>query len=162
MFHQDLFVVFFIKLMHIHDLGILQYHTGPFDAHNWVVPLRAVGWLEHPFEFPTGTTPSALVPRLAKLVEQMHKTFSHYNFRGCKTCSLCEASGLASPGPIWSQENLFIPGADEVYVAPGGIVHYVEAHLYLPPAPFVHGVLQCPDCDSPDYLAALRNAQRRA
>lgn len=144
--------------MHIHDFGVVRYHSGPFDPQKWGVPLRAVGWLEHPFQFPTGVAPTELVPKLAKLVEQMRRTFSHYNFRGGKTCSLCEASGLTSPGPIWSQENLFIPGPDEVYMAPGGVVHYVEAHSYLPPAPFMHGVLRCPDCDTPDYLAALRIA----
>ena len=144
--------------MHIHDLDLCHYHNGPFDADNWAVPLRAVGWLEHPYHFPTGIAPTALVPKLSTLVEQMRQSFFHYQFRGVKSCSLCDASGLASPGPIWSQENLFIPGTGEVYLAPGGIVHYVEAHSYLPPAPFVRGVLLCPGCDTPDYLGALRNA----
>lgn len=144
--------------MHIRDLEVLQYHSGPFDAGNWAVPLRAVGWLEHPYQFPTGVASAALVPKLAALVMQMRQTFSHYQFRGVKTCSVCEAAGQTSPGPIWSQENLFIPGAGEVYLAPGGIVHYVEAHSYLPPVSFVHAALLCPGCDTPDYLDALRNA----
>jgi hypothetical protein len=56
------------------------------------------------------------------------------------------------------RERIFVPGEDEVYVTPGGIVRYVEAPLYLPPALFARGVLACPDCSTPDYMAALRNA----
>jgi hypothetical protein len=88
----------------------------------------------------------------------MVRAFPHYRFRGGKTCSICEALGLTSPGPIWSQENLIIPGSGEVYVAPGGVVHYIEAHSYLPPEPFIRAALACPDCDSPEYLRSLRNA----
>ena len=144
--------------MYIPDLELCQYHSGPFDAGNWSVPLRAVGWLEHPNKFPTGVTPTDLVPKLATLVQQMRQAFSHYQCRGTKTCSLCEASGETSPGPIWSQENLFVPGSQEVFIAPGGIVHYVEAHSYLPPESFIHAVLRCRNCETSDYLDALRVA----
>ncbi len=125
--------------MHIHDLDLCHYYNGPFDADNWAVPLRAVGWLEHPYHFPTGIAPTALVPKLSTLVEQMRQSFFHYQFRGVKSCSLCDASGLASPGPIWSQENLFIPGTGEVYLAPGGIVHYVEGTRICHPRPLCVG-----------------------
>jgi len=143
--------------MYIRDLELCRYHPGPLDADSWAVPLRAVGWLEHPCCFTQGVPPAGLVPRLTTLVEQMARTFPQYRFRGVKTCSICEALGHASPGPIWSQENLIIPGLSEVYAAPGGIVHYIEAHQYLRPEPFVRAVLVCPDCDSANYLRSLRN-----
>jgi hypothetical protein len=144
--------------MYIPDLELCRYHPGPLDADNWGVPLRAVGWLEHPRHFSQGVPPASLVPKLTSLVGQMVRAFPQYRFRGVKTCSICEALGLTSPGPVWSQENLIVPGSGEVYAAPGGIVHYVEAHSYSPPERFVRAVLVCPDCDSPDYWRSLRNA----
>jgi len=123
------------ELMYILDLELCRYHPGPLDADSWSVPLRAVGWLEHPSRFSQGAPPAGLVPRLTSLLGQMVRAFPHYRFRGGKTCSICEALGLTSPGPIWSQENLIIPGSGEVYVAPGGVVHYIEAHCIYHPNP---------------------------
>ena len=116
------------------------------------------GQVLDPRHFSQGVPPASLVPKLTSLVGQMVRAFSQYRFRGVKTCSICEALGLTSPGPVWSQENLIVPGSGEVYAAPGGIVHYVEAHSYSPPERFVRAVLVCPDCDSPDYWRSLRNA----
>lgn len=144
--------------MHIRDLDLCRYHTGPFDADNWSVPLRAIGWLEHPHHFNTGATPSAFVSKLQSLVQQTRAAFSHYIFRGGMICSICKAAGLNSPGPIWSQENIFVPGNGVVYVAPGGIVHYIEVHSYLPPKEFIDAVLRCPDCNSSEFREALRAA----
>lgn|SRR5262249_9753796 len=141
--------------MHTRDLDLCRYHTGPFDADNWSVPLRAIGWLEHPHHFNAGPTPSGLIPRLQLLVKQTRDAYSHYIFRGGMSCSICESVGLHSPGPIWSQENIFVPGDGVVYVAPGGIVHYVEAHSYLPPKEFLDAVLRCPDCNSSEFRNAL-------
>jgi hypothetical protein len=144
--------------MHIPDLDLCRYHTGPFDADNWSVPLRAIGWLEHPHHFSTGATPPPLVSKLQNLVQQTHATFTHYNFRGVMFCSICKSEGFTSPGPIWSQENIFVPGDGAVYVAPGGVVHYVEAHSYLPPREFIDAVLKCPDYNSSEFRDALRAA----
>lgn len=142
--------------MHIKDLDLCRYHTGPFDADNWSVPLRAVGWLEHPQHFTTGLTSSEFASKLRMIVEHVRSAYPHFGFRGVEVCSLCLAVGLKSPGPIWSQENIFIPGSSVVYVAPGGIVHYVEMHEYLPPSGFVESVLSCPDPCSKEYYEALR------
>jgi hypothetical protein len=141
--------------VHIKDLDLCRYHTGPFDAGNWSVPLRAVGWLEHPEPFASGIAPNACVPKLKTMVEQVRSAYPHCGFRGAKHCSHCTAAGLKSPGPIWSQENVFVPGSGAVYVAPGGIIHYVEMHSYLPPQEFVESVLRCPDLRSKEYHDAL-------
>lgn len=144
--------------MFIPDLDLCRYHTGPFDADNWSVPLRAIGWLEHPHQFDTGATPSGLAARLQMLVKQGRSAYSHYNFRGVKFCSICKSAGLDSPGPIWSQENIFVPGNGVVYIAPGGIVHYVEAHSYLPPREFIDAVFSCPKYGSHEFRDALHAA----
>lgn len=144
--------------MYIPDLELCRYHGRPFDSANWLVPLRTIGWIEHPQPLSTGTVPGELIPRLKAMVEKTRAVYSQYNFRGMKRCSICEFEELPSPGPIWSQENIFIPSPNAVYVAPGGIVHYIEVHSYRPPAEFVEAVLRCPDCGSNDYFDALRKA----
>jgi len=57
-----------------------------------------------------------------------------------------------------SSENLLIPGRNEIYAAPGGLVHYISTHSYLPPVGFIEGVASCPDPGSRQYLEALRRA----
>ncbi len=146
--------------MHVADLEICRYHTGPFDPSNWLVPLLAVGWLEHPQPFISGALTSAAFSKLKALVEQTREAYPHYYFRGVKSCSFCLFAGLPSLGPDWSRENIFVPGAGAVYVAPGGIVHYIEAHSYLPPPEFVGAVLLCPACGSNEYHEALRLTNR--
>jgi hypothetical protein len=144
--------------MHYGDLDLCRYHGGPFDAKNWSVPLCAVGWLEHPYAYNTGTSSEGLLSKLRSLVSAARAAYPHYYFRGMHDCSLCLESGLVSPGPIWSQENIFVPGVGCVYVAPGGVVHYVESHQYLPPQEFVEAVLRCPTYGSPEFRESLRNA----
>jgi hypothetical protein len=41
---------------------------------------------------------------------------------------------------------------------PGGVVHYVESHLYVPPLEFIEAVLRCTDYGSPDYHEARRKS----
>jgi hypothetical protein len=147
-------------MTYFEDLSVLSYHTGPFDASNWAAPLRTIGWLEHPNPFGRGDVNGALVSKLRSLVEQFRSAYSPYNFRGGMTCSICRNEGLPDPGPTWSQENIFVPGIDVVFVAPGGIVHYIEAHSYLPPAEFIAAVLLCPDPRTSEYRAALRVANK--
>lgn len=144
--------------MHLQDLEICRYHPGPYCADSWQVPLRAVGWLAHGHAFETGPTASGLVAKLEAMLEQTNAAYPHYRFRGCMHCGLCLALDCPSPGPIWSQENLLVPGAAAVYLAPGGIVHYVHEHAYRPPREFMDAVLRCPEIGSPAYLAALRSA----
>ncbi len=50
--------------MHVADLDVFRYHDGPFEPQNWAVPLRAVGWLEHPEPFTTGKLTSVVTSKL--------------------------------------------------------------------------------------------------
>ena len=146
--------------MYYADLTINRYHTGPFNPVDWRVPLLTVGWLEHPHEFTGGDVPHGFASILREMAECARSLYRHYYFRGVHTCSLCTATGAVPPGPIWSQENLFIPGRNVIYLSPGGIDHYVEAHLYSPPKNYVDAVLSCPPYGSRAYCDALRAANR--
>jgi hypothetical protein len=144
--------------VHIPDLERCKYSEGMLNADQWNAPLLAVGWLEDGHPFPLGAVTPDFVSKLHKLVSQMRAAFPHYGYRGVHVCSICVANQMKPPGIGWSQENLLVPSTNVVYASPGGIVHYVEEHRYSPPEAFVEAVLQCPDCDSEDYLSALHTA----
>jgi len=144
--------------LRIPDLSLCRYDGGPFDADNWAVPLLAVGWLEYPLTPTNRKVPRGFTAELAALVKQSRAAFGRYRFLGVHECSLCSAEGRKSPPCPWSQENVFVPGRNCVFVAPGGIVHYVEVHGYAPPEVFITAVLDCPACDSRAYMAAIARA----
>ena len=158
--------------MHYSDLELCTYGSRALDAANWAVPLRAVGWLEHPNPFDevprrwwstwwprAGGVHRDVIKRLEQLVRQTREQFSQLAFLGVHTCSLCVAAGNNGKREGgWSQENLIIPGDGEVFVAPGGILHYVLEHSYLPPERFIQAVMRCPPCGSSEHLDALRAA----
>lgn len=66
--------------MYIADLELCNYHSGAFEAGNWLVPLRAVGWLEHPPAFSTGSSPSAVISKLKTMVEQVRSEYHTISF----------------------------------------------------------------------------------
>ena len=143
--------------MHYEDLTLCRYHSGPYDADNWLVPLLTVGWLENPHEFTRGTAPDTFLEKLKKCASLARPAYSHLGFRGIHICSICEAQGHVSRfAPGWSQEVLIIPGYQVIYAAPGGIDHYVESHEYLPPPEFIDAVMRCPTYGSPEFQEALR------
>ena len=140
------------------DLDLCRYHGGPNDPRNWAVPLLAIGWLEHPQPYQRGAVDSGFTRKLDTLLARMRPRYAQYYFRGHHACSLCTSQGREPPQMPFSQKTLFIPGEQVVYLAPGGIVHYIEAHSYRPPEAFVTGVLRCPIYGSPPYRLALKAA----
>jgi hypothetical protein len=52
--------------------------------------------------------------------------------------------------------NLYIPGADTIYIAPSMIFHYICAHRYRPSNAFCDAVLNCPPMLSRAYFAAFK------
>ena len=52
--------------------------------------------------------------------------------------------------------NLYVPTDQLVYVAPSMILHYIDAHSYLPPMKFCNAVMLCPVMRSIEYLKAVR------
>ena len=52
--------------------------------------------------------------------------------------------------------NVFVPSDEAIYVAPSLVLHYIDAHAYLPPEEFRRAVEACPPMRSIEYLKALR------
>ncbi|MFF7209269.1 hypothetical protein ACFZAU_01875 [Streptomyces sp. NPDC008238] len=95
-----------------------------------------IGWLtaEHPHT--VGPPPPGFVRRLDRVLDGQYVNAT----LGRHACELCEAAGDVRGAPCGSSE-IRVPGSPtEVYAAPFLIGHYVQAHRYLPPRPFVEAV----------------------
>jgi hypothetical protein len=113
-----------------------------------------VGWLDNVHAYPKGTVD-------ARLVEKMKLLASHpvELYRGKHICELCvEPPDLVKamlpnrvvldPQCSWarwveqrsSNGEIRVPGEGIVFAAPVLIIHYVEAHNYLPPAQFLKAI----------------------
>ena len=137
-------------MTHYLDLAPCDYyfpvgHGGAFAA---------VGWLGSGRRYPKG--------RLTRqehdsLVSLSHKPYVPVSTRGRHRCELSRPAFLLLPCfRALSNKDLFIPYGSRVFVAPGGILHYIEVHHYLPPEVFRRAVVECPPMGSKAYFAALR------
>jgi hypothetical protein len=143
--------------MYIADLDLCRYHSGPFDAGSWAVPLLAVGWLDRNHAYSQGQVTSELMFKFVELAEQFGQAYAHVRFRGLHVCSFCDTPDV-HPFIKNSCDNVFIPGKGVVYVATSGTSHYMQAHSYTPPLAFIDAVLCCPEVTSEDYGLALIQA----
>src|SRR5262249_31720659 len=106
--------------------------------------------------FERGLPPEGFLARLETILELSSQEYWIWSFMGTHNCSICIAELGASPKLVGSSENIFMPGINSVYIAPGGIKHYVSEHSYLPPLQFIEAVFACPQVDSPEFQKALQ------
>ena len=122
------------------DLDPCRYLPVETDA------LMAVGWLTRESRFETGSVPEPFFRKLSELCAMPWQPMVASGFHVCELCQF--------DGPRFG-DNLFVPYAGRIYVAPVGIVHYVASHWYRPPQIFVDAVLACPPIKSMAYKKAL-------
>jgi len=144
--------------MHYQDLSICDYDRGHTGPSSWSVPLLAIGWLESGNSYNVGSTSEAFQRKLIRLKEQSLQHCYFAGYRGTHGCSLCELGTPSHDYIEGSHKHLLIPGVDCVYVASGGITHYVTDHSYQPPEGFIEAVDRCPEVDSTAYRELLRSS----
>jgi hypothetical protein len=92
------------------------------------VTLVHVCWLERGREYPKGRVDR----RVHEGLELMRRDpWQPFVAGGAHECGLCQFHGEAR-----GSANLFIPGDRLTYFCPELIVHYINAHHYLPPEVF--------------------------
>jgi len=107
---------------------------------------RNVGWLSAAYEYPKGRVSRDIVDKLERLSRSAHNLT-----RGHHVCELCTSEPPREHGdePISNAHHLPETGNGEIritaadgvaYAAPVLLVHYIEAHDYLPPAEFLDAV----------------------
>lgn len=109
--------------------------------------LRSVGWLESGRPYSQGQVETEVYHRLVELCKE---PWQPVVCMGPHNCDLCRYESAAM-----STKNLIIPGDGFLYVAPEGIVHYMNVHEYAPPEEFCLAVLACPSMQTMEYRKAL-------
>ncbi|MGE6760912.1 hypothetical protein ACQKGO_23030 [Corallococcus interemptor] len=141
-------------MAYIQDLTPCSYFR------QWEQSSLAVGWLERGHAYPRGTVDEAFFAALFRLcVNPWRPPFVTAGFH---RCTLCQFTGLNAAisykGAHVSlgTENVLIPGETKVFIAPTMILHYIDAHEYVPPREFQEAVLRCPEMRSMAYLKAIK------
>jgi hypothetical protein len=126
------------------DLSPFTYTRKPKCGEFDVV---SVGWLDGDHEYTKGEFDLERWPKIKTIFEAsepVHLT------RGAHNCALC---GRASGNGEYHAYN---PRTDRIYIAPALILHYIQAHQYVPPKEFVeavlHKLLKEGDCSRIDGL----------
>jgi len=118
--------------------------------------VRAVGWLGNyngllgrfgaQHRFTVGEVDIVIVDTLRDHIRNAWQPIQAFGFHSCEFCQDPHATGG------W---NIWIPTRSLIYVAPELIVHYIEAHRYLPPYEFIDAVMRCPPQNSDEFFELL-------
>ena len=116
--------------MYFPDLAIYSYEVE-------LPEVQTVGWLELGQPFMRGSVTEPLLASLRAAVRRC----SARGTRGLHTCEFCDAEEIWCEDVRLGAAELWIrsPGG-QIYAAPDLIVHYVEAHAYRPPEPFLEAL----------------------
>ena len=120
----------------------------------------AVGWLDAGNDYKKGQVSRDVADSLLGLLSNVWEPGVT---AGRHRCTFCYITG--GPTSIYASDrsielgssNLYLPSESQkvLYVAPSLIVHYMDAHEYLPPAEFQEAVLRCPPMRSLQYFKLL-------
>ena len=121
--------------------------------------IKKVGWLEAPKPFARGEVSPSDVALLERLV--VHSWKPPFQANGWHDCSLCgrkEGDGpltriIEGQRTLLGVAQIYVPDGELMYEAPTLILHYIEKHRYLPPAPFLEAVRRT-DPHSAEYHRA--------
>jgi len=131
-------------MVYFPDLSPFTYSRKPKCGQLDVV---SVGWLDGEHNFSTGKIDPE---RWAKFEMMLKSHAPIYLTRGKYVCELCgKASGNG-------EVHAYHPHTKKIYVAPALILHYIQAHQYLPPEEFIeavfHKLLKENDCTELESL----------
>jgi hypothetical protein len=112
-----------------------------------------VGWLDNTHPFPQGALPHHLIAKIKALAANPVELY-----RGVHLCELCaeppNLKRVVGPNRVtesscewaewakarWGNGEIRVRALDTTFAAPVLIVHYIEAHAYLPPEKFLQAV----------------------
>ena len=140
-------------MAHYEDLDQCNYF-GAIDGR-----LLAVGWLAREHAYTRGRVAPEFFESLVSLIANAWQPFAT---AGRHPCPFCVFTGgpseirLRDANVLLGATNVFVPAEEGVYVAPSLVLHYMDAHEYVPPQAFQRAVAACPPMRSLDYLQAIK------
>jgi hypothetical protein len=123
--------------MYFEDLTPYAYLDDP-------VPRSNVGWLGAGIDFPVGRMDIRIRNRLVSLARPAaNMTRGYHDCEFCEVESPIRVSRTDDPSTYADLGNgeIHIDGPDGAFAAPTLLIHYIDDHGYLPPAPFRNAVL---------------------
>lgn len=121
-----------------------------------------VGWLRyHRTSYPKGAVPAPFVSRLRQFCHADYAVHPVRSISPCPICGQMVADEVDEDGRVYKVGfyEIRVIGTDEIFAAPSLIYHYVTAHQYQPPRPFIDAVLHGPAPTSAEYRALMRALQ---
>jgi len=114
----------------------------PFEYNSAYTGLN-IGWLNGSHSFPTGDPSEGFLDLLFATVSSGEYTrCAASGFHVCEICHRREViAQLDGKEIVMGNTEIAIPFDGVEYVAPSLIYHYVKLHRYLPPDPFIKGVM---------------------
>jgi hypothetical protein len=125
----------------------------------WEESLVAVGWLESEDKLTKGPVGEGFFAALVRLCVEPWQPLAVAGRQPCSFCRFTKGPGQLSyrgMTVVLGAANVFVPGAERVFVAPTMIVHYIDAHEYAPPLEFQDAVMRCPEMKSIAYLKEMK------
>lgn len=126
-------------MAYLEDMSPCTY----FDP--WSDRLTSVGWLVPEKEFATGDVSKEFFEALFSMLKKPWQPFAFAGHEPCRFCRFTHGmTTLRYHGEEVSvgTNNLFVPNGERAFVAPSLIIHYVDSHMYRPPAEFQAAVLR--------------------
>jgi hypothetical protein len=126
----------------------------------WQDVLVAVGWLGVGHPYARGAVSGQFFSALVRLLVDAWQPVA---VAGRSACPFCRFSGgpanltYAGSTVALGATNLFVAADDKaVFVAPGLIAHYIDAHEYGPPTAFQEAVLGSSPMKSIGYMKEMK------
>lgn len=119
----------------------LSAYCAPGRVSHPIEAIRNIGWISNSTNFTKSIKhPAEFLQKLKSLVQDRDLLVN--KIRGYAPCELCGYSRYEdSTGLVLGNAELLLKGSAFLFCSPTLIIHYVEAHHYLPPSEFIDCVL---------------------
>jgi hypothetical protein len=109
--------------------------------------LLNVGWIDMDAPFPMGSVPAQAIAKVESAIPSRFNAMR--GIHGCPFCADRERdiyANIDGKSTLLGMSEIWIPSqlSETVYIAPSLLLHYIEAHQYLPPREVVDALLALP------------------
>lgn len=136
------------------DLTEYSHMVEPYAFSN----VLNVGWIDLQGSFPTGVVSNSVKEALLNLAFGQYAAKAVVEpSRALPVCPECGgAVRIERDGKVLTDSELWVPGKGKTYASPVLVIHYTEAHNYLPPQEFLDAVAGLKPDDAFDGEALYR------
>ncbi len=122
--------------------------------------LTAVGWLVPEKEFAKGEVSKEFFEALFSMLKKPWQPFVAAGHQPCRFCRFTHGTATLRYGGeevLIGANNLFVPDGERAFVAPSLIIHYVDSHMYCPPAEFQAAVLRASSYSASELYLQMKS-----